>query len=107
MDFTMNLTNILKNIDSEEDKIYLNTYYTRLNKYIEVETTLININNELIDLIKDKYDIVLKQPTVDKKQEKILYTSFNELANSIIKLHEDILNNKINFINLIKLYKKK
>jgi hypothetical protein len=105
MDFTMNLTNLLKNIKSNKDKEYFNKYYTNLNKYIEIETNLIKINEELVELIKDKYTIVLQENHIDKKIEKILYNSYNDLTNNIIKIHEDMLNNKINFIKLVQLYK--
>jgi len=106
MDFRMDLTNLLKNIKSNKDKEYFNQYYNTLNKYIDIETNLIKINEELVNLIKDKYDIIIQDDNVDKKIEKNLYNSYNDLTNNIIKIQEDMLHNKINFIKLIQLYKK-
>jgi hypothetical protein len=106
MDFTMNLTNLLKNIKTDDDKIYFNDYYQKLNKYIEIESTLVKINEDLLNLIQEKYNKIILENKEDKKQEKILYKSYNELSESVIKIHEDMLNNKINFIKLVQLYKK-
>lgn len=105
MDLSMNLSNIFKNIKSEDDKIYFKKYIDELNKYIEIESKLIQINEDLSNLIKDKYDNYIIKNKDDKKQEKILYNSYIDLNTSIINIHNDILNNKLNFLKLIKLYK--
>jgi hypothetical protein len=76
MDFTMNLTNLLKNMKTNDDKIYFNDYYQKLNKYIEIESSLVKINEDLLNLIQEKYNKISISNKEDKKQEKILYKSY-------------------------------
>ena len=105
LELSMNLSNVLKNIKSEDDKIYFKKYIDELNKYIEIESKLIKINEDLSNLIKEKHNTFIINNNDDKKQEKILYNSYIDLNNSIINIHNDILNNKVNFLKLLKLYK--
>ena len=105
LELSLNLSNILKNIKSENDKKYFKQYIDELNKYIEIESRLIKINEDLSDLIKEKHNNFIINNKDDKKQEKILYNSYIDLNNSIINIHNDILNNKVNFLKLIRLYK--